>query len=79
MKRILTTDWHASRIFRVVTGLAAVIYALVKQDSLLGIAGAMLLIMGLSNTGCGAAGGCQVPVRKSQIKDSAQVEKVNRV
>jgi hypothetical protein len=55
----LTTDWHAARIFRVATGIAAIVYAIVKQDSLMGLAGGMLLIMGLSNTGCGP-GGCKV-------------------
>jgi hypothetical protein len=59
MKRVLTTDWHAAMIFRVATGIAAIVYAIVKQDSLMGLAGGMLLIMGLSNTGCGP-GGCKV-------------------
>jgi hypothetical protein len=61
MKRVLLTDWHPSRIFRVVTGMAALIYGIVKQDNIMGIAGAMLLVTGLSNTGCGAAGGCGIP------------------
>jgi hypothetical protein len=74
MKRVLTSDWHASRIFRTVTGLAAIIYAIVKQDNLLGIAGAMLLVMGLSNTGCGAAGGCSVPRAKSKQAQSQDVD-----
>jgi hypothetical protein len=70
MRKMLTTDWHPSRIFRVVTGLAALIYGIVKFDNLMGIAGAMLLLMGLTNTGCGGAGGCAVPrVRKSSDKE----------
>jgi hypothetical protein len=70
MKRVLTTDWHPSRIFRVVTGAAALIYGIVKQDNLMGIAGTMLLLMGISNTGCGAAGGCGVPiVKKDEVKE----------
>ena len=70
MKQVLTTDWHPARIFRVVTGIGALIYGIVKQDSLMGIAGAMLLLMGLSNTGCGGAAGCGVPtVKKNEAKD----------
>jgi hypothetical protein len=59
MRRVLTTDWHAARIFRVVIGIAAITYAVIKHDSLMGLAGGMLLLMGLSNTGCGP-GGCKV-------------------
>jgi hypothetical protein len=68
MKKVLFTDWHGSRIFRVVTGMAALIYGIVKQDDLMGIAGAMLLVMGLSNTGCGAAGGCGIPTSRPNAK-----------
>jgi len=76
MKRILLTDWHASRIFRVVTGAAALIYAIVKQDNIMGLAGAMLLLMGISNTGCGA-GGCGIPVKsKGKEPESIQYEEV---
>jgi|688.fasta_scaffold117435_4 hypothetical protein len=61
MKKILTfltSDWHASRIFRVVTGAAAIVFALVKHDSLMGLAGGLLLLTGISNVGCGS-GGCK--------------------
>ena len=68
MKQILTSDWHASRIFRVVTGAAAIIYAIIKYDSIMGVAGAMLLLMGLTNTGCGGASGCGIPT-KQKIKE----------
>jgi hypothetical protein len=77
MKRILLTDWHVSRIFRVVTGAAALIYAIVKQDNIMGLAGAMLLLMGISNTGCGGAGGCGVPMKRKAIDaESIQFEEV---
>jgi hypothetical protein len=62
MKQVLTTDWHPARIFRVVTGIGALIYGIVKQDN--------LMLMGLSNTGCGGAAGCGVPtVKKNEAKD----------
>ncbi len=76
IKRLLLTDWHAARIFRVVTGAAAIIYAVTRQDNIMGIAGAMLLLMGLSNTGCGA-GGCGIPVKdKKKEPESIQYEEV---
>jgi hypothetical protein len=78
MKRVLTTDWHPSRIFRVVTGIAALIYGIVKHDNLMGIAGAMLLLMGLSNTGCGAAGGCGVPPSRKTTGKDIEFEEIGR-
>lgn len=77
MKKVLTTDWHPSRIFRVVTGLAALIYGIVKHDNLMGIAGAMLLLMGLSNTGCGANGGCGIPSIRSSSKKDIDYQELN--
>jgi hypothetical protein len=60
MRKVLTTDWHWSRIFRTVTGVAALIFAVVSRDTVLGLGGAMLLVMGLSNTGCGGSGTCKI-------------------
>ncbi len=60
MRKVLTTDWHWSRILRTVTGVAALIFAIVSRDTVLGLGGAMLLIMGLSNTGCGGSKGCKI-------------------
>jgi membrane-bound ClpP family serine protease len=77
MKRVLLTDWHASRIFRVVTGMAALIYGIVKQDNLMGIAGTMLLLMGLSNTGCGGAGGCGVPMKRNTENKDIEYQELN--
>ena len=77
MKKILTTDWHVSRIFRLVTGLAAIIYAIVKADSIMGIAGAMLLLMGLSNTGCGGSSGCGISLHgKSKEQQDIRYDEV---
>ena len=60
MMQVLTRNWHAARILRVVAGLSAVIFGIFKQDSVLGLAGGMLLLMGLADIGCGPAG-CGVP------------------
>ena len=58
VRKVLTTNWHWSRVFRAVTGVAALGFAIVSRDTVLGLGGAMLLIMGLSNTGCGG-GSCK--------------------
>lgn len=60
MKKVLLTNWYPSRIFRVATGLVAVVYAIMQHDSMLGMAGGFLLFMGMTNTGCCGAGGCNV-------------------
>lgn len=61
MKKVLTTGWNFMRVFRIVTGVAALTYAIVKHDYLAGIAGSFLLLIGLFNVaGCGA-GGCALP------------------
>lgn len=73
MRRVLTTDWHWQRIFRTVTGLASLVYAVIQRDNLLGIGGAMLLLMGVTNTGCGAAGGCATPVSRNVKPDEPVV------
>lgn len=62
--QVLTRNWHAARILRAVAGLTAVIFGFVKQDSVLGLAGGMLLLMGLADIGCGPAG-CGVPPKNS--------------
>lgn len=65
MKRILITGWSFMRILRIVTGVGGLIYAIVKHDYLLGIAGLFLLFTGLFNVaGCGV-GGCTLPNRRN--------------
>lgn len=62
--RVLTQNWHPARILRTVAGLAAVVFGFIKQDSVLGLAGGLLLLMGLADMGCGPAG-CSVPPTKN--------------
>ena len=64
MKKTLTTDWSFMRVFRVVTGVAALTYSIVKHDYLAGIAGLFLLLIGLFNVARCGAGGCALPNRK---------------
>jgi hypothetical protein len=66
MKNILTQNWNPARIFRVAMGIAAVVYAIVSKDSMMGWIGSLLLLMGLSNTGCCGASGCSTPITKTK-------------
>ena len=66
MKNILTQNWNPARIFRVAMGIAAVVYAIVSKDSMMGWIGSLLLLMGLSNTGCCGASGCTTPIIKNK-------------
>lgn len=67
MKNILTQNWNPARIFRVAMGIAAVVYAIVSKDSMMGWIGSLLLLMGLSNTGCCGASGCAAPIDKKNV------------
>ncbi|MFM1794492.1 MAG: hypothetical protein RL642_877 [Bacteroidota bacterium] len=68
MKTLLTTNWNFSRIFRVALGTFAIISAIIRHDTFMGWAGGMILIMGLTNTGC-FAGSCVTPsVSKNNAK-----------
>lgn len=61
--KMLSTPWQFPRIFRIVVGLAAVIFAVIKHDSIMAVAGGLLLVMGLTKTGC-AGGSCGIPAKK---------------
>jgi hypothetical protein len=61
MKALLTTNWNFSRIFRVALGIIAITSAIVRHDTFMGWAGGMILLMGITNTGC-LAGSCVTPV-----------------
>ncbi len=66
MKNILTNNWNPARIFRVALGIAAIIYAIFSKDSMMGWIGALLLVTGISNTGCCGASGCTTPIIKNK-------------
>ena len=72
MKTTLTTNWHAGRIFRLVLGLAALVYAFVSRDSMMAWAGSWLMFMSLTNTGCCGMGGCQVPQNKTSTHQKSE-------
>ncbi len=75
MKNILTQNWNPARIFRVAMGIAAVVYAIVSKDSMMGWIGSLLLLMGLSNTGCCGASGCTTPTIKNKAaKTSDEID-----
>lgn len=75
MKNILTQNWNPARIFRVAMGIAAVVYAIVSKDSMMGWIGSLLLLMGLSNTGCCGASGCNTPfIKNKAAKASDEID-----
>ncbi|WP_341837840.1 hypothetical protein WJU16_08225 [Chitinophaga pollutisoli] len=53
-------NWTIMRFVRLAVGLAAVIYAIVDQQLLLGVAGVMLMLMGIFNAGCCSGASCPV-------------------
>ena len=69
MMKLLTSNWHMGRIFRAVVGLIGLGLGLFWKDSLMGLAGGILLFMGLTDTGCGPKG-CAVPTQKKDKTDS---------
>lgn len=52
--KLLTSNWHMGRIFRAVAGLIGLGMGLYWNDSLMGIAGGILLIMGITDKGFGS-------------------------
>lgn len=76
-----TTGWNFMRILRMGMGVIAVGVAIYDRDSLLGLAGAFLLLMGLFNLGCCGTGGCALPNRNSHttkqvVADEVEFEEV---
>lgn len=64
MRKALTTNWNTMRVMRVAMGAAALGFGILRHDNLLMAAGGFLLFMGLTNTGCCAAGGCVAPLSR---------------
>lgn len=61
MKSLLSKGWSLMRVLRLATGIAGLVYAVIGQELLIGIAGLFLILMGLFNTGCCSAGSCSIP------------------
>ena len=68
MRQLLTSNWNGARIFRVSLGIAVIIYAIIKHDSMMGWAGGLVLLMGISNSGCCGVGGCSIPKTSAKSK-----------
>lgn len=47
----LTSNWHKGRIFRTLIGLLGVGLGVLWQDSLMGLAGGVLLFIGITDIG----------------------------
>ena len=68
MKTILTTGWNFMRAIRLTMGVVAIVFAILRQDMLLGAAGGFLLLTALLNAGCCGVNGCAVPTRNLKSK-----------
>lgn len=71
MKMLITTGWNFMRILRVSMGLIALMFAFKDQDYILGIAGGLLVVMGVMNIGCCGVNGCSIKVNNSSKNKSA--------
>lgn len=63
ISRSLVTGWTVPRIFRLVMGIAALVFGIIGRDMLLSAAGGFLALMAVLNSGCCGVGGCSVPAR----------------
>lgn len=74
MKALLTTSWSFMRVLRVGMGIAALIFAFKDHDYMLGIAGGLLLVMGMMNIGCCGMNGCSVNARPAKKNTAKKTE-----
>lgn len=71
MKRLITTGWNFMKILRVGMGLVALTFAFKDHDYILGIAGGLLLVMGVMNIGCCGVNGCYTRTHRSGTNKKA--------
>ena len=64
------------RALRLGVGVIALVFSFINKDSLLGLGGLMLTVIGLFNIGCGGTGACNVRSDISRLK-SQQSEEVS--
>lgn len=70
LRQMLTTDWHLMRILRVVFGSFFLVQAFNMSDVLIGLAGALFLYQGITNTGCcGATCMNNMPLNKAENEE----------
>ncbi|MFT3747434.1 MAG: hypothetical protein QM768_03930 [Agriterribacter sp.] len=66
MKALLTTGWSFMRVLRAGMGIAALVFTFKDHNFIFGIAGGLLLIMGVMNIGCCGINGCSVNTRPAK-------------
>ena len=60
------------RAIRLTMGVVAIVFAILRQDMLLGAAGGFLLLTALLNAGCCGVNGCAVPTRNQKLPKKKQ-------
>ena len=71
MKKLIA---NPIRVIRLLLGAAAIYYAFVSQDVLLGIAGGLFLLMGIFNAGCCMVGSCGIPNTSKRNKSHPAIK-----
>ncbi len=66
------------RVLRVVMVIVAAGQAVIIHDWILGLAGALLLVMGIFNVGCCGVNGCAPTYRKTATEQQDFEEVVNK-
>jgi hypothetical protein len=66
------------RALRVIMGIIAAGQAVIIHDWILGLAGALLLVMGVFNIGCCGVNGCGVTYRQKETAQQDFEEVVNK-
>jgi len=65
MKENVLRNWNFFRLLRLVIGIVIIVQAIIIKDAMFGVAGILFAAMSVFNVGCCGAGGCAVPLKKS--------------
>jgi len=76
MKTLLLKNWNLMRLLRLAIGVWALIEAFQTRQVLLGLMGALLVVMAVMNIGCCGVSGCNTPM-KTRKNSSQKPEEIN--
>lgn len=77
--KTLLSNWNLFRVLRFVVGIAAIIQGIANNETIFAIAGGLLTLMAIGNTGCCGFNGCAVNAKPGSKKNEKGVyEEVDR-
>ena len=77
--KTLLSNWNLFRVLRFVVGIAAIIQGIANNETIFAIAGGLLTLMAIGNTGCCGVNGCAVNAKPVSKKNEKGVyEEVDR-